>query len=311
MATKQSLFAQKLKSWWTSHGENGRVTQEGLAEILGISVEAVSKYERSVSFIRGDLEHRLADRLGWPRSEIVACREDWELRAQSPDRAPYRVVDKEVVDDVFGGSWGKVVDAMNTMAGEQFAEIPGACPVDRDLFDRIYENFSNQWRAIECDGQIVAKWVLLTLFDEDEALFDAGQFDEDTLTLDRICQPILPGTYFGYSPALVVRPGHEGASTLLISSFTEHLEELADRGVLYHAIGAVAVSRGGERICQGLGMDDLGEYHACGTCVGCTMWRFSGAGIARSIFARRSALIRASYSAEFVDDLAPSLCIAH
>lgn len=311
MPTNHSLFAQKLKSWRTSHGTHGRVTQEGLAELLGVSVDAVGKYERSVSFIRGDLEHRLADRLGWARSEIIACREDWELRAQRTDRASYRVVNQDVVDEHFAGTWDAVVDAMNTMADDVFSRMPNICPVDQDLFDKIYKAFPNQWRAIECDGQIVAKWVMLTLFEEDEALFDAGQFDEEKLTLDHICQPILPGTYFGYSPALVVRAGHEAASTLLISSFTDHLEELAARDVLYHGIAAIAVSRGGERICKGLGMDALGPYHACGTCGACSAWRLSGAGIARSIFARRSALVRASYQAAFTEGLGPSLCIAH
>lgn len=310
MPANHSLFAQKLKFWRTSHGTHGRVTQEGLAELLGVSVDAVSKYERSVSFIRGDLEHRLADRLGWDRSDIIACREDWELRAQRPERARYRVVNQDVVDDQFGGSWDAVVDDMNTMAEGVFARLPDACPMDRDLFDTIYKTFPNQWRAIECDGQIVAKWVMLTLFEEDEALFDAGAFDEEKLTLDQICQPILPGTYFGYSPALVVHPGHEAASTLLISSFTDHLEDLAARDVLYHCIATIAVSRGGERICKGLGMDALGAYHACGTCGKCTAWRLSGAGIAQSIFALRSALVRASYRAAFVKGHIPSLCIA-
>ena len=56
-----SLFARKLRAYRTSAGAHGRLTQEALAERLGVSVEAVGKYERSLSYIRGDLEPRLAD----------------------------------------------------------------------------------------------------------------------------------------------------------------------------------------------------------------------------------------------------------
>ncbi|MEO0369958.1 MAG: helix-turn-helix transcriptional regulator [Pseudomonadota bacterium] len=312
MPDTPSLFAQKLKSWRTRHGAHGRVTQEGLAELLGVSVDAIGKYERSLSFIRGDLEHRLHENLGWDRDEIVACREDWELRSQPPDQTPYRVVDQTIVDEVFDGSWGKAVGAMNTMADAQFARIPDMCPINRDVFDVIYTQYINQWRAIECNGEIVAKWVVLTLFEEDEALFRAGELDEDTLSVDRVCQPLLPGTYFGYCPAVVVCPGHERASTLLIRAFADHLADLAARDVFFHNVGTVAVSRGGEAICKGLGMESLGICDVWGPH---PMWGLSGAGIARSIFARRNPYLRARYQAEFCDadrpSHRPSLRLAH
>jgi hypothetical protein len=281
MPVKQSLFAQKLKAWRASHGDHGRVTQDGLADLLGVSVDAIGKYERSVSFIRGDLEHRLSDRLGWSRNEIIACREDWELRHHAPDQSSYRIVDQQAVDDLFDGSWDNLVDAMNTMASAQFDSLQIDCGINRSVFDPIYAHYRNQWRAVERDGKIVAKWVMLTLFDQDEELLKARKLDENNLTLDRVCQPILPGTYYGYCPAVVVCPGHESASTLLISSFVDYLEELATSGVLFHGLGTVAVSRGGERICKGIGMDYLGQYEDTG---GFSVWNLTGAGIARSIF---------------------------
>lgn len=54
-----SLFAQKLRSHRIGSGRHGRMTQEELAMILNVSVDAISKYERSLSYIRGDLEYQL------------------------------------------------------------------------------------------------------------------------------------------------------------------------------------------------------------------------------------------------------------
>lgn len=297
MSPSPSLFARKLKSWRASHGKHGRVTQETLADLLDVSVDAIGKYERSVSFIRGDLEHRLADRLGWARSEIQACREDWEIRQRVPRSAPYRLVDDAVVNEVFSGSWDVAVEVMNTMAADQFAGLPVECAAENDVFAPIYNRYRNQWRAIEYQGQIVAIWVCLTLYDDDEAEFRKRRLIECDLTVDSVCQPILPGTYFGYSTAVVVCPGHEAVSTLLVSSFTDYIEELAMRDVLFHSIGTIAVSKGGEQMCRGLGMEKLGPF---GPTRSFSVWELSGAAMANSLFARRSAIVRRSYSNAFL-----------
>ena len=81
-----SPFARHLRAWREATGQHGRMTQEGLADLLGVSVDAIGKYERSVSFIRGDLEHRLVERLGWSRDEVLACREDWLALQQGNKR---------------------------------------------------------------------------------------------------------------------------------------------------------------------------------------------------------------------------------
>jgi hypothetical protein len=86
---------------------------------------------------------------------------------------------------------------MNTMASAQFDSLQIDCGINRSVFDPIYAHYRNQWRAVERDGKIVAKWVMLTLFDQDEELLKARKLDENNLTLDRVCQPILPGTYYG------------------------------------------------------------------------------------------------------------------
>ena len=87
-----SLFARKLRAHRAGHGRHGRMTQEALAELLDVSVDAVSKYERSLSYIRGDLEHRLTERLGWGMEDVLACREDWEAGRSRPSGPSHRLL---------------------------------------------------------------------------------------------------------------------------------------------------------------------------------------------------------------------------
>ena len=63
MTERTSLFAQKLRAYRIGRAGHGRMTQEELAAALDVSVDAISKYERSLSYIRGDLENRLAGNL--------------------------------------------------------------------------------------------------------------------------------------------------------------------------------------------------------------------------------------------------------
>jgi transcriptional regulator with XRE-family HTH domain len=296
MPETDSLFARKLRAWRTGAGRHGRMTQEELAERLGVSVDAIGKYERSQSFIRGDLEHRLADALGWSRDEIVACREDWESRRGAAEHAAYQLLDDDVVQSVYDGSWQRASHESIALAIEEFGALPEELAANDRVFGPIYEAYRDHWAAVMRGDRMVAKWTLPFLNAEDEALFRAGRLLEADLSIERIRRPILPGTYFGYSPAVVVRRGHESASVLLLSSFVNFLETLADRDVLLHGIGSISVSPGGAQICQDLGMTRLGT-HFLDPSYG--IWELPGAAIAGSIFARRSPKLRRRYSDVF------------
>lgn len=296
MAETASLFARKLRDWRTGAGLHGRMTQEELAERLGVSVDAIGKYERSQSFIRGDLEHRLSDALGWSREEVLECREDWDSRRGTPERTAYRLLDDNVVQSIYGGSWRRASRESIVLAIEEFGALPEELAANDRVFLPIYETYHDHWAVVMHGDRMVAKWALPFLNAEDEALFRAGRLLEAELSLDRIRRPILPGTYFGYSPAVVVRPGHESASMLLLSSFVDFLEALADRDVLLHGIGSISVSAGGAQICQDLGMTWLGTHYLDPSY---GLWELPGAAIAGSIFARRSPKLRLRYSEAF------------
>ncbi|WP_299849230.1 helix-turn-helix transcriptional regulator [uncultured Roseovarius sp.] len=296
MADHPSLFAQKLRDWRISNGRHGRMTQEMLAEMLDVSTDAIGKYERSVSFIRGDLEHRLADRLGWSRDDIIACREDWQNRQQRPHQSAYRALDDALVAELFDGSWRKAIHALIIMVEKELGRLPDELAADAEVFLPIYETYRDSWAAILRDKQFVAKWALPLLMPEDEALFRSGDLLEAAMTVDGIRRPILPGTYFGYCPALVVCHGHEAATPLLMTSFVRYLEALAERDILLHGIGTISCSAGGEQICRDLGMTRLGA-HCTGPAY--NVWELSGAAITTSVFARRSPRLRRRYADAF------------
>ena len=250
MAQTASLFARKLRDWRARNGTHGRATQEGLAELLGVSVEAISKYERSLSFIRGDLEHRLGENLGWTSADILACRK----RLGAPAKTRY--------------SRRALIVCSTTQLYQNFTTAPGATPrapqsillvrqsqaSTKTLLQMI--RFSAQSTtpiaiigALFCTTiRMVAKWALPFLLPEDEARFRAGTLVEIELSVDRIRKPILPGHYFGYCPALIVAPGHQAASSLLLSSFIDFLETQARSGILLHGFGSITCSPAGEQI---------------------------------------------------------------
>ncbi len=296
MSETKSLFARKLRKFRASNGQHGRMTQEQLAELLGVSTDAVGKYERSVSFIRGDLEHRLSDRLGWGRADILACRENWDSRYQKTRTGAYRLLDDALVKEHYGGSWKAASIASIKLAEAELPDLPPGLEANADVFLPIYETFRDNWSAVMFKGEMVAKWSLLFLLPEDEALFRAGQMLETQLSVDRFHRPIFPGRYFGYSPVLIVRSGHESASALLLTSFVNFLEKLAERDVVLHGIGTVSCSPGGAQICRELGMINIGHHFLNS---GYHIWELPGSAIPDTIFGRRSPLLRKLYAETF------------
>ena len=296
MADDVTLFARKLREYRAVNGQHGRMTQEGLAELLGVSVDAIGKYERSVSFIRGDLEHRLLERLGWTREEVLACREDWDILHQKRPGSGYSVLDDAMVDEHFDGSWRDACRASIVFADVELPDLPPELAANEKVFLPIYETYRDCWAAIMFEGQIVAKWSLPFLLPEDVALFRSGQLLESQLSVERIHQPILPGKYYGYCPVLAVRSGHEASSSLLLTTFVNYLEKLAERNIVLSGLGTVTVSPGGAQICKELGLNHIGD-HCLNPAFG--IWELTGAAVPNSIFGRRSLLVRNCYTAAF------------
>lgn len=296
MPVHPSLFAEKLRRWRFDNGTHGRVTQEALAALLDVSVDAIGKYERSLSFIRGDLESRLSERLGWSIDEVLACRLDWEARQGNFVDSKYQLLDDALVARHFDGSYRKAICHMISTADTELGRLPDELAVDKRVFLPIYQTYGDHWQMVIRDGRMVAKWALLFLFPEDEAEFRACRLRESNLSVERVRQPILPSTYFGYCPALIVGRGHESAAPLLLSSFVTYLEQLARRDIVLHGLGSISCSPGGAQVCQDLGMTRLGDYWL-GPDYG--VWELPGSAVSASLFGRRSPMLRQAYTQAF------------
>ena len=292
----RSLFAEKLRRWRSRNGAAGRMTQDELAELLDVSLDAIGKYERSLSYMRGDLEPRLAERLGWSRDEIVACRDDWEARQGTAPGARYRLLDQDVVDDLYDGSWAEAAMDSLRLAQELFHDLPPELAPNVEVFQPFYTRFHDLWSAVVKGDEMVAKWGMTVLLPEDEEKFRRGTFEESDLEIDRVRSTMLPGTYYGYCPVLIVRPGEENAATLLLSSFVGFLETLAARGALFHGIGTVSVSPAGAQVCKDFGMEKIGVHQSDPSFA---LWDLSGHAIGHSIFARKSARVAEAYRGAF------------
>lgn len=297
MRDRRSLFARKLRDYRAGGvGGAGRQTQEQLAERLGVSVDAVGKYERSLSFIRGDFERRLVDRLGWSPAEVTACRVDWETHHLRPTAAGYRLFDAPGLTAFFGAPMREVDREVFALLDAHLPPLPDGFAAENRIWGEIYTRLPSYAAYAVSNGQIVGHWALVLFGPEEAATFRARAFLEASVTPDLVHRAVFPGAYFGYCPAVVIARGHDAVAPQLLGAFVAFLEELAAREVVLEGIGATAVTAEGRQFCAELGFDFLGD-HVRFPEFG--VWELTGAGIARSIFARRSRAVRLAYDAAF------------
>ena len=295
MTHQPSLFAEKLRNYRASNGTHGRITQEELAHLLDISVDAISKYERSLSFVRGDLEHRLLEKLGWSRDEVLACREDWECRARA-SRSEYRVFREYDVASELGSIEDAdiAVQRLERAGAHTFPDGFSACdPIWQD----ILRDGSMTGVYVTHEGELVAHISLVFLNEILEAQFLERRLIESEFSLGSLKRPVLPGDYFGYCAGVYIARGHQKAALPLLSGFIGILEDLAEREVFLRDLAAIAASPIGHQLCRDLSFHFIGSHTDC---AGLEFWRFAGDKMPTSLFARRSHKLRGAYSDHFV-----------
>lgn len=299
MPEAASLFARKLRAYRARAGRHGRMTQEALAERLGLSTEAISKYERSQSFIRGDFEHRLIERLGWSAAEVAEARADWQGRGAAAGGSAYRVhLGTRMLDAGYAG-YADVGRAITRLIEAELPEIAEGFAADDALWVPIISTFPMHGAIVHRGAALVAHWGLQFLDHGLRDRFRAGRFTEPDMALDRLQRPILPGRYFCYCPVVAIARGHEACAPLMLSSFLAFLRELAARDVFLEGIGAVAVTAEGRRFCRDLGFRRLCAH---ATAPGCEMWEMPGAALPGSVLLRGDPALAAAYRAEFAED---------
>lgn len=294
MTNCSSLLAKKLRSFRTHSGAHGRMTQEQLADLLGVSVDAISKYERSVSFMRGDLEHRLVEKLGWTRDEVIACRQDWETRAHASGPA-YRVFREFNVASELG-SVEEADLAVQALEREGAHDFPDGFSASAPIWRDILRAGAMSGVYVTSNGVLGAHLSLVFLNDTLEARFRERCLVESEFTLDALRSPLLPGDYFGYCAGVYIAQGHQKAALSLLSGFVGVLEDLAEQEVFLRDLTAIAASPIGHQLCNDLNFRFIGP-HVDGS--GLEFWHFAGEEMQDSLFARRSPALQQAYSNHF------------
>lgn len=287
-----SLFAEKLRAHRIGRGEHGRMTQEQLAAALDVSVEAISKYERSRSYIRGDLEHRLIDNLGWSMQDILACREDWEAARDKPSNTTYRLLLNREPLDFFDGSAEAFTQALATLEADDAQDWPDGFTVASPVWAEIQRGSLISGPVVMLGAEIVAHAAIIYPGQVLEKRFRDGVFNEGEIELDLLKRPILPGAYFAYCPAIYIAKGHEAAARLLLSGFVKVLEQLLEREIIIREIAAISVNGLGKQLCEDLGLIHLGKHKLYDAF---DNWSFPRARIAASIIGRRSPKLKKAY----------------
>lgn len=291
MPKDPSLFAQRLRAYRTQTGAHGRMTQEELAARLGLSAEAISKYERSQSFIRGDLEPLLADRLGWSAADIRACRIDW---AQRRNDTAYRRLSPQDLAGRFAAKRAAGENPLDVLAWHDFHALPRGFVPDDHIWTELLERFPDQACVLGDDDCSVASWLLMFPDTVLEPAFDARHLREADFKIARMRRPLLPGWYFAYCPGVVVAQGHERAALPLLSAFTRLLADLAAREIFLSRIGAIAVNDQGAGLCADLAMTCLGPHRDFPAF---SIWELAASRIAMGILGRRDPSLAAAYGA--------------
>jgi len=291
MTTQPSLFAHKLKAHRARAGQHGRMTQEELADLLGVSVDAISKYERSLSYIRGDFEHRLTEALGWSHDEVIACREDWEtVRKQS--RETYRLFREHDVIDEIDGTVSGVNAAILKLEESEGVDFPEGYSANDPIWDDILGGGTLAGAYVMHGKTLVGHTALLFPNEDLESQFHSGDLEESVFSRETLKRPILPGEYFAYCPAVYLARFHEAAARPLLTGFVSILEDLVDRDILLRGIGAIAITPTGRQLCKDLGLDHLGPHKVHPKF---SFWYLPGKRIAQSLPGRRSAKICRAY----------------
>ena len=303
MSTHASLFSQKLKEHRIKCGRNGRMTQEELADALSVSVDAISKYERSLSFIRGDLESRLTDVLGWSREDVIACRQDWEARQSIPDRQPYRLVLNRDILGEFQDDAVLVSQAIAAMEIGGETDIPEGFAADDPVWCELQHAGCVFGSYIMHGSQLVGHAGLMFPGSQVEQTFLDRRLDESKLEPALFKRPILPGQYFAYCPEISLATGHEHAARLLLSGYVKLLEDFAAQDVIIRKLGALSINAMGWQLCEDIGLHYLGSHR---TFPDFGVWTMDARNIATSLLGRRSPRLRKAYEAASRESLPSS-----
>jgi hypothetical protein len=129
-------------------------------------------------------------------------------------------------------------------------------------WDPIFEQNPDTWRAmLSSDDHLVGYWQIASLKPAVFARAKRGDLSACDFTVD-CYQPLTqPGVYNLYFVSICLDPKYRSLQNqlALIESFFGVCQDLANRGVFFEEVAAVAHSEDGHRLCVVFGLDRVGD----------------------------------------------------
>jgi len=119
---------------------------------------------------------------------------------------------------------------------------------------------------VTAKGKLIGYWSTACLHHEDFELMKRGEIFDGDLSPSRMCSFELPGIYKLYFVTVCIETLFRSAQSLrlLLGSFLDVLQELAEQGIFFDEMCANAYTARGEALCRSIGMKHLCDHKDSG-----------------------------------------------
>lgn len=157
-------------------------------------------------------------------------------------------------------------DLVKSLIKLDYDSMPGLVEEDEGTLPQWTPIFSHQpytWRILlDPRNNIIGYWHIVPLFDDDYHEVKSGKMYENEISEEKINSFDLPGHYKAYFRSIAMKEEYRGTEAvhLLVSSFLDVIEKLADRNIFVDEICANAYTPEGKALCKKFEMTYLGEH---------------------------------------------------
>ncbi|MDO5605340.1 MAG: helix-turn-helix transcriptional regulator [Paracoccus sp. (in: a-proteobacteria)] len=270
------------------------LTQECAADLLGVDVTTISRWEAGRNRPKGrNVIERLRAHYDLTQQELDAGYFDWIAGARTTPRYVIRGIDFLAET---GASMADLLRRILQIDRDLGADMDTEKAVP--IWSALFAAMPFSWRLLVCEGEVVGYWHYLV---PDEAAFHSflsGEISEEDITPEMLAQiTFLDGRNYHLlisGLAIIATHRHPGSSHLLTSSLFREIENLARVGCFFSTVATLAVSPGGLKLCEHLGMSDSGVRSPMGS-----IYCGHGASLAQQIRSTRKGGLAELYRKRF------------